>query len=69
LDVFQRAGYDQTQKRQALGDLPVTLHPDGSLGSLDAVDISTSAASGEYPTFIQTMMNGLRAAAAFFTEE
>ena len=60
LAVFTRAGFDQTQARQALGELPVTRQPDGSL---DAVDISTAAASGEYPTFIQTLMDGLRAAA------
>jgi hypothetical protein len=70
LAVFTRAGFDQTQARQALGELPVTRQPDGSL---DAVDISTAAASGEYPTFIQTLMDGLRAAATadggYFTEE
>ncbi len=54
LAVFTRAGFDQTQARQALGELPVTRQPDGSL---DAVDISTAAASGEYPTFIQTLID------------
>ena len=44
LAVFTRAGFDQTQARQALGELLVTRQPDGSL---DAVDISTAAACVE----------------------
>lgn len=70
LDVFIRAGYSQTQARQAYGDVVTTAEHDGTL---DADDLSTSESSGDNPTFTPTMMAGLREAAlrdgGYFTEE
>jgi hypothetical protein len=68
--VLSRAGFDQRQMRQAYGKLPATLEPDGDL---DPEDFSTLHATGQFPTFSQTMMDGLERAAKqdgeSFTEE
>ena len=70
LAVLSRAGFDQRQMRQALGELPATLEPDGDL---DPADFSTLHATGQNPTFSQTLMDALERAAkldgGFFTEE